>query len=239
MSKLLLFFLLTFLVQTSYAQREKFEFAEGLCFYTGVYSVDQYTALELQNTFENLCFSFSETNTPFAAWEIAEIDKLDVLAKDAECKALITKYEQLDIVNAAVWEQARANRIRAISESCALQKLTIIAYQYPDTLNSFGKSDSLTAYYRAALIAGGDDLLAAWQTLNEMQKARNGNPQRLQNIFDQRNNSPLKLEYARLEVMMFGWWNHANHLIYHDEQNDYWPAFEKLFIKLDSECEEP
>ena len=227
------------LLHTSFAQREKFEFAEGLCFYTGVYSADQYTALELQNTFENLCFSFSETNTPFAAWEIAEIDKLDVLAKDAECKALITKYEQLDIVNAPVWEQARANRIRAISESCALQKLTIIAYQYPDTLNSFGKSDSLTAYYRAALIAGGDDLLAAWQTLNEMQKARNGNPQRLQNIFDQRNNSPLKLEYARLEVMMFGWWNHANHLIFHDEHSDYWPAFEKLFIKLDSECEEP
>ena len=239
MTKLLLFFLLTFLVQTSFAQREKFEFTEGLCLYTGVYSADQYTALELQNTFENLCFSFSETKTPFAAWNLAEIDKLDVLAKDAECKALITKYEQLDIVNAAVWEEARANRIRAISESCALQKLTIIAYQYPDTLNSFGKSDSLTAYYRAALIAGGDDLLAAWQTLNEMQKARNGNPQRLQNIFDQRNNSPLKLEYARLEVMMFGWWNHANHLIFHDEHSDYWPAFEKLFIKLDRECEEP
>ena len=239
MFKLLLFFLLTFLVQTSYAQREKFEFAEGLCFYTGVYSADQYTALELQNTFENLCFSFSETNTPFAAWEIAEIDKLDVLAKDAECKALITKYEQLDIVNAAVWEQARANRIRAISESCALQKLTIIAYQYPDTLNSFVTADSLTAYYRAALIAGGDDLLAAWQTLNEMQKARNGNPQRMQNIYEQRYNSPLKLEYARLEVMLFGWWNHANHLIFHDEHSDYWPAFEKLFIKLDSECEEP
>jgi hypothetical protein len=239
MTKLLLFFLLTFLVQTSFAQREKFEFTEGLCLYTGVYSADQYTALELQNTFENLCFSFSETKTPFAAWNLAEIDKLDVLAKDAECKALVTKYEQLDIVNAAVWEEARANRIRAISESCALQKLTIIAYQYPDTLNSFGKSDSLTAYYRAALIAGGDDLLAAWQTLNEMQKARNGNPQRLQNIFDQRNNSPLKLEYARLEVMMFGWWNHANHLIFHDEHSDYWPAFEKLFIKLDRECEEP
>ncbi len=239
MTKLLLSFLLTVLFNTSFAQREKFEFAEGLCFYTGVYSADQYTALELQNTFENLCFSFSETNTPFAAWEIAEIDKLDVLAKDAECKALITKYEQLDIVNAAVWEQARANRIRAISESCALQKLTIIAYQYPDTLNSFDTTDSLTAYYRAALIAGGDDLLAAWQHLHEAKKANNAYPQRMQHIYEQRYNSPLKLEYARLEVMTFGWWNHANNLIFHDEHSDYRPAFEKLFIKLDRECEEP
>ena len=239
MSKLLLFFLLTFLVQTSYAQREKFEFAEGLCFYTGVYSADKYTALELQNTYEYLCFAMWNITTPSTAWNFAEMEKLDAVALEAECSAVLTKYEQLDIVNSDVWEQARANRIRAISESCALQKLTIIAYQYPDTLNSFGKSDSLTAYYRAALIAGGDDLLAAWQTLNEMQKARNGNPQRLQNIFDQRNNSPLKLEYARLEVMMFGWWNHANHLIFHDEHSDYWPSFEKLFIKLDRECEEP
>ncbi len=239
MTKLLLSFLLTMLFNTSFAQREKFEFAEGLCFYTGVYSADQYTALELQNTFENLCFSFSETNTPFAAWEIAEIDKLDVFAKEAECKALITKYEQLDIVNAAVWEQARANRIRAISESCALQKLTIIAYQYPDTLNSFDTTDSLTAYYRAALIAGGDDLLAAWQHLHEAKKANNAYPQRMQHIYEQRYNSPLKLEYARLEVMLFGWWNHANNLIFHDEHSDYWPAFEKLFIKLDRECEEP
>lgn len=32
---------------------------------------------------------------------------------------------------------------------------------------------------------------------------------------------------------------HANNLVFHDEHNDYWPAFEKLFIKLDRECEEP
>ena len=239
MTKLTLSFLLFILVQTSFAQREKFEFSEGLCAYTGLFPADQYTALELQNTFENLCFSILSVTTPSTAWNFAEIEKLDVVALEAECSAVLTKYEQLDIVNSAFWEEARANRIREITETCALKKLTIIAYQYPDTLNSFDKSDSLTDYYRAALIAGGDDLLAAWQTLNEMQKARNGNPQRLQNIYDQRYNSPLKLEYARLEVMMFGWWNHANHLIYHDEQNDYWTAFEKLFIKLDSECEEP
>lgn len=239
MTKLLLFFLLTIVVQTSFAQREKFEFGEGLCSYTGIFSADQYTALELQNTFENLCYSMWGFTTPSTAWNFAEIEKLDVVPLEAECSALLTKYEQLDVVNSAFWEEARANKIRAITESCALQKLTIIAYEFPDTLNSFGKSDSLTDYYRAALIAGGADLLAAWQTLNEMQKARNGNPQRLQNIFEQRYNSPLQLEYARLEVMMFGWWNHANHLIYHDEQNDYWTAFEKLFIKLDSECEEP
>lgn len=119
MTKLLLFFLFTIVVQTSFAQREKFEFSEGLCAYTGIFSADQFTALELQNTFENLCFSILSVTTPSTAWNFAEIEKLDVVALEAECSAVLTKYEQLDIVNSAFWEEARANRIREITETCA------------------------------------------------------------------------------------------------------------------------
>ena len=134
------------------------------------------------------------------------------------------------------WELARQNRIKEISETCNLKALTIIAYDNPDTLMAFIKTDSLTTFFRDALISGGDKLLEAWKVLNEIQKSKNGFPENVQRKFETQFNSAQKMDYARLAVMQFGWWNHTNHLIYHDPRTAYWQEFEKLFFKLESDC---
>ena len=218
-----------------FSQTKQFEFAEGMCEYVGDYNYEKYSQIEIQNTFDYLYFS-PYINAPSTAWKLEDISKLSIDSLKSECKYRLDQLDSLDFINSDFWELARQNRIKEISETCNLKALTIIAYENPDTLMSFVQTDSLTTLFRNALIWGGDQLIEAWEKLNEIQKSMNGFPENVQSKFEAQYNSSLKMEYARLAVIQFGWWNHANHLIYHDPQTDYWNEFEKLFINLESEC---
>lgn len=218
-----------------FSQTKQFEFSEGICDYLGEYNPEIYSQTQLQNTFDYLLFS-SYINTPSTAWKLEDIPKLTIDSLYSECKYRIHQLDSLDFVVSDFWEQVRKNRIKEISETCNLKALTIIAYKNPDTLMSFIQQDSLTTLFRNALIIGGEQLLDSWKILNEIQKSKNGYPDKVQSKFDAQINSSRKMEYARLAVIQFGWWNHANHLIYHDPQIGYLNEFEKLFINLKREC---
>lgn len=234
-----LFMFLIGLSNICFAQLNKFEFDDGFCTYIGTYSTQKYTQTELQNTFNQLVNS-TYIKTESTAWKIQDIPKLSVAELEAECNSRLAQLDTLDIVDTEFWENARRTRIREISETCELKALTIIAYTYPDTLLAFSLNDSLSSFYRAALIHGGDQLLEAWRVLNEARKRNNASPEKVQAKFDAQFNSPQKMAYAELEVMQFGWFNCANGLIYRDPPVDLWTEFEKLFIRiiLKSECED-
>ena len=93
--------------------------------------------------------------------------------------------------------------------------------------------------FRSALIAGGDQLLKAWTVLNEIQKKRNGDPEGLQRRFERDYSSPDRLQIARIEVMMFGWWHHANALLPHIDEDGYEENFNRLLKDIQCECDEP
>lgn len=223
-----------------FAQTNKFEFDDGFCAYVGTYSMQKYTQTELRNTYNHLVNS-TYIHTESTAWKIQDIPKLSIVELEAECKTRLDQLDSLDIVDTEFWENARKSRLREISETCELKALTIIAYTYPDTLLAFSQNDSLSSFYRTALINGGDQLLEAWRVLNEARKRNNASPEKLQARFDAQFNSSQKMAYAQLEVIMFGWFNSANSLIYRDPPpEDLWTEFEKLFIRiiLKSECED-
>lgn len=235
-SKALLLFLI-WVSTTGFAQTKKFEFEDGLCAYVGTYSTQKYTQTELQNTFDHIVYS-TYIHTESTAWKLQDIPKLSIAELEAECNSRLAQLDTLDIVDTEFWENARKMRIREISETCELKALTIIAYTRPDTLLTFSQKDSLSSFYRDALINGGDQLLEAWKVLNETKKIHNGSPEKLQAKFDTQFNSAQKMAYAQLEVMQFGWWNTANSLIYRDQTEDLWNEFEKLFIRFKSVCDD-
>ncbi|RIH62687.1 hypothetical protein D1164_23635 [Mariniphaga sediminis] len=83
-------------------------------------------------------------------------------------------------------------------------------------------------------------MVDAWMKLHEYQKSRNGNPEKVQQKFEEKSNSPHKLEYARLEIMKFGWWNSANRKLPHINTSIYYPnEFERLLIDIECDCDEP
>jgi hypothetical protein len=105
---------------------------------------------------------------------------------------------------------------------------------------SYSLVDSTCIFYRDALISGGQKMLDAWVVLNENLKKKNGDPEKLQRKFDEQFNSVNRLDYARLELMSFGWWSSANRLIFHImDSGEFEAEFKKLFIKVKCECDEP
>jgi hypothetical protein len=146
----------------------------------------------------------------------------------------------LDFIKNKFWIQVKNDRIKEIESTCMLRRYTIMAWNNPDTLLAYEVIDSTCIYYRDALINGGQQMIEAWIFLNEIMKRKNGYPEMVQKKFDEEFSSIYRLDYARLEIMVFGWWNNANHFIFHVESSgNFEKEFNKLFFKVRCECDEP
>ncbi len=85
-------------------------------------------------------------------------------------------------------------------------------------------------------------LLNAWEALVEEKCRNNGSPESLRREYREQNASPQRLEYARMFVTTFGWWNCANHSIEYAPANTMAQneAFRKLFSKtINLACDDP
>ncbi len=178
--------------------------------------------------------------TRATAWTLDKIKELSVDKLKIECAERLKELNTLVFINNEFWTRQKLNRIKEIESTCRLREITILAYSNPDTLMTYDLVDSTCIYFRDALIAGGQQMIDAWINLNEIKKSKNGNPEKVQRKFNEKYNSQQRIEFAKLELMQFGWWNNANHLIYHYENslknND---EFEKLFIEFECDCDEP
>lgn len=232
----ILLLLLTFEL---YAQKAKFIYETDFCECTGVFDSTKYSRTQLQNTLRLLWYA-PIIETDATAFTLAKVSELSPDKLDAECSKRLKELNTLEFVDTDFWRQIKADRIREIENTCLLRKFTLAAWKNPDTLRYYDLVDNTCIFYRNALIQGGDELIQAWSQLNVTMKSKNANPDKLQRKFDQQLNSTDKFEYARLEVMTFGWWNSANHLIFHlNQSGDFETEFEKLFIKVKCECDEP
>lgn len=81
------------------------------------------------------------------------------------------------------------------------------------------------------MIHGGQEMVQVWIYLNAIMKSRNGDPEKVQRNFEERFKSKNNLNYTRLYIMSFGWWNYANQLIPHLEAIEkFGPEFNKLLL---------
>jgi len=216
--------------------KSTFTYSEGMCSYSGKYNPKTISEEQLQNTLDHLIFpSYIETNA--TAWELDDVDDLDLEALKEECSTRLNRLETLEFANTENMVRLKESRIRELNEACYVKSLTILGYENPDTLMGFETTDENINFIRNGLIAGGDSLVEVWKEVVRIQKLNNGYPERIQQEFEAQFNSPEKLEYARLTVMMFGWWNNVNHDIYHTPDEYYSGQFNELFSKVDEECD--
>lgn len=232
-------FILILISTNSFSQIGDFLYHTELCECTAKFDTTKYTRKELRNTIDSLWWApnieYSST-----AWKLEDIQKLNVEDLRTECKEKKNKIQTIQFVKNPFWNKLLAERIQFYESSCRLKEYTIQAYSNPKILLEYELVDSTCIYYRDALIAGGDQLIDAWFILHEKQKKNNGSPENLQRRFDTKYYSDNRLEYARMEIMTFGWWNNANHLLPHINPNyRYDEEFEKLFINVVCECDEP
>lgn len=221
------------------SQNAVFEYNTELCACTGTFDSTQYSREQLQNTFDLLWWlPYFEADA--TVWKFEEAKNLSISDLDRECTTIMKKLTALPFINNDFWNQIREERIREVSEACRLRHLTLLAYSTPDSLLAFETTDSLCNFYREALIDGGHKMIHAWFCLNEEMKAKNAYPDEVEARFKEKLFSDKALEYARVDIMLFGWWNNANGVIFHSYNSYFFEDyFKELFVDVNCECEEP
>jgi hypothetical protein len=237
--QLIIVILLTLLRIETYSQKAHFNYETDLCSCEGIFDSTKYSRTQLQNTL-NYLWNSPNIHTSATATKLEKVKELSIEKLNIECNKRLQELNSLDFINTKFWTQVKTDRIREIESTCLLRQFTILAWENPDTLLSYNVVDSTCIFYRNALINGGQEMIKAWLYLNELMKSKNADPEKVQRNFDERFNSKNKIDYARLELLTFGWWNNANHLIFHlSETGEFELEFKNLFIKVKCECDEP
>lgn len=239
--KILLIAILILCGTATFAQTKKFRWGTELCSFESTYDTKKYTEAQLSDTRKLFTLDFFPNTIDPTPTKFEKIKELRVGTLDAEYKARANALKRLNIVKTAYWEALRQKHLKELEQVYQLSRASILGYANPARLKDVKFAGSCVEKYAEPLAKGGDDLLAAWRTLNENSRQQNSRPDIVQKEFDERFNSPEKFQYAQIEVMTYGWWNCVNALI--DREHDYDRSekeFKKLFTKTKTiECDEP
>lgn len=230
---------------THQIKEEIFNFGTELCENKGHFDANKYSKEELEGTFKlwfqmsgSMLSSPSVFNLNNLQKVRTEKDKiLAQLDKDfVETKKVL---ENLKVVKDSYWENLRANKLQELKDEYEFKKTEILAFSDPSILMNHKLSKGCENYAKA-LNSNDTQMTETWRKLREEMSKRNSDPQRIMNEFESRLNSSDKNDYAIIDLITFGWGNCANDKIgkdLHDENMS--KKFESLFIKIDSECDEP
>ena len=233
---------LLFLVVTANSQTKKFRYETGLCRMTATYNSKKYTEIQLRNTLKLVQGSEFEISYNATVWIYEDIYEMNISDLDNEYRQKSAALKALDIVKTSYWETIRTEKLKEMSQIYKLSRVTVLAYMNHHALRKYDRAPSCKTKYAEPLIAGGDSLLRIWAEVNKDSQKKNSDPARLQRKFDQEYNSENPYVFARVETMMFGWWNCANSFIDREEKSSNGSAeneFRKLFIRVKEVCDEP
>lgn len=227
---------------TAAAQVKKFRWTTELCEFEGTYDARKYSEAELRNTLKLFALGGEfRLNTEATVWKFEDIARLDVAALDREYNRVMGELKNLKIARSPYFENLRQKKLKEVEQVYRLSRTTMQAYTNPAVIGEYKSAAACVAKFAAPLANGGADLLGIWRAVNEDSRKKNGDPARLERIFNEQMNSADREKYARVEVMSFGWWNCANESIEYVE-HDGTPEkqFDKLFSRVKTiSCDEP
>ncbi|PWN69884.1 hypothetical protein C1631_007650 [Chryseobacterium phosphatilyticum] len=223
-------------------KEEVFNFVTELCDNKGRFDANKYTREEIEGTYA-LWYTLGGTllDTP----SVFDLSNLQMVRRDKD--KILTKLDRdftekkkliqnLKVVNVPYWQNIKKLKYEALLQQYQMEKMQISAYSDPAVLL---KSNTCPDFSKA-LNSTDDQMVEEWRKLREEMSKRNANPQRIMNEFNNHLNSPDKRDYAIIDLITFGWGNCANDAVVnpvHDEKMS--KEFESLFIKIDSDCDEP
>ena len=122
-----------------------------------------------------------------------------------------------------------------------LTKMKGEAFSNPSVLlnNKYIDKNSDCQKYAIALNSGEEAILKAWEEWIYESKKNNGNPEAYIERYRDNFNSSNRMDYARIDLITFAWWNCVNHLNQYPDHDKLSSEFEKLFIRTEYDCEEP
>jgi len=225
--------------------KQTFNFVTELCDNKGLYDSSKYSQEEIEGTYK-LWFQYSglllSKPSVFKPETLQEVrrDKDKILAKLAQGFAEKKKaLESLKVVNDPYWQNSKAQKIQELILEYEFDKTEILAFSDPSILLNSKFSKNCENFVRA-LNSDEDVMIDEWRKLRIQMSKKNGSPERVMDEFENNLHAQNRNEYAIVDLITFGWGNCANNnikRIEHDEK--MMKAFNSLFIKIDSKCDEP
>lgn len=217
-----------------------FKWNTELCENEGSYDSNKYTASELTATYKLWWDSHGYLGIDVLPRNDEEFPMTTIEKLDQEYGQALQELQNLKVVNENYWLELKKNKIRELNERYELKKIAINASSRPQVLMENRFTEHCSEYAEALSSMDDELLIQKWTELVQEQMERNGSPDRVLAKFNQQNASNRRLIYARNQLLTYGWWNCANHIIYHFE-DDGTPQkeFEKLFKNIKKECDEP
>ena len=232
-------------VETKLIQKERFDFETELCSNKGYFDSNKYSREEIKDTYKLWFQSGGIAMSTPSVFKLADLYKVRsekdlILTKlDADFSKSKKILENLTIVNTLYWQGIKNAYLKELKQNYKKQRIQIESYTNPAVLlnNSFTKN---CKNFARALNGSDEELLSTWRKLREEMSKKNGNPEKIMNDFESNSQSSDWKDFAIIDLITFGWGNCANQDIerpLHDEKMN--KEFESLFIKTDSECDEP
>ncbi|AZA80920.1 hypothetical protein C1637_11050 [Chryseobacterium lactis] len=223
-------------------KEEIFKFVTELCDNTGYFDSNKYSREEIEGAYKlkyDLHGTLLDTPSVFGLNDLQEVrrDKDKILSKldkdFAEKKALL---QNLKIVNSPYWQNIKKLKYEALLQQYELEKIRIAAYSDPSILLSTNKCQN----FAKALNSTDEQMVSEWRKLREQMSKKNADPERIMTQFNEHLNSSDKRDFAIIDLITFGWGNCVNGTIQRPSYDEKMTKeFDSLFIKVDSDCDEP
>lgn len=214
-----------------------------ICRNVGWYEAGAYTEKQLRDTYALVSSLGMMTSTTAFTIEDYTDAHFAKAARDLqqEYDSLANALRRAEVVPTAFWQNIKKLRTRQLEERFQLNKYALEAYRNPSVLRRNPYYYHCQEYADALASADTVAVMQAWKKLTEAQKLKNGVPEMLQERFEQEYASAERMNYAKLQLMTFGWYNCANQQLKYNDLSDHYPLdqnYDKLFKRMKSECDD-
>ncbi|WP_160137336.1 hypothetical protein [Chryseobacterium sp. c4a] len=215
------------------------------CDVKGYFDPSKYNKEEIDGTYKLIS---PLTPSPFSSLIVFNPNKFDLvrsnstqLLQQAEKEYLVRKkeLEELTLINLPIWQKEREEAIQLLDNEYQLYKSLLMGYADPQSLSKSKFYPICKEYADAMTTKDKEKMYLAWKSLFEPKKGEEPYSGTL-DVFNSKWNDPRKDDYAMIDLMN-AFNNCANHSFRAkaDEDNTLFKTFEKVFVKLKRDCDEP
>jgi hypothetical protein len=218
---------------------QTFTWQDEVCENTGTFPAGAYTQQQLRDTYRlangfmllttTVAFNFTEYNAAYFARAAASLQH--------ERDSLTALLRGLQPVPIPYWRTLKQLRAQQLAEAYALKQAELEGYFHPESLLHNRYYPHCIAYATAITSTDTVVVLKAWRKLVDEQKRQNGNPENLEREYVREAAKPEAINFAKMQLLTFGWSNCANSQSKYNQLDDQGTAspiykFERLFTRI-------
>lgn len=215
------------------------------CDVQGYFDPSKYKKEEIDGTYKLIS---PITLPPFSSLIVFNPTKFDLvrtnsaqLLQQAEKEYLMRKkeLEEFKIINLPIWKNEREEALQLLENEYQLYTTLLKGYANPQSLQNSKFYNTCKEYADAMTTNDKQKMYSVWKSLFEPKKGEE-TYSGTADAFNAKWNDPRKDDYAIIDLMN-AFNNCANHSFRTkpDEENTVFTTFEKVFVKLKRDCDEP